>query len=102
MAELPEGFEMGRASSGFLDEIRTVLSRAQTALRTVGEHPRWYTKFREHTWTEPDENGKSEYLGLQGGESVPHPGADEGIAALNDLVQALERFERTGSTKWRG
>ena len=98
VSDLPDDFDMGRETSRFLDEIRTVLSRAKTARKYIGDDPKYYIEHPKHTWTDPDENGKREYLGLVGGVSVPHPGGTEAVKALDDLIEALEPFARTGKT----
>lgn len=91
--ELPEDFDMGRETSNFLVEIRTVLSRAETARRDIGENPVFLLG---PTYGMKD--GKYQYLDPP---RIPHPGADVAIKALDDLIKALKPFERTGPRKKR-
>lgn len=74
--------DRGRDVSRELTEVRTVLSRAQTALNTldhfvgVGHH--WGWKDRQHIELPLDED------------------IDEMRNALSETVRALARWERTG------
>jgi hypothetical protein len=103
--------DLRRDTSDFLVEIRTVLSRAETALSGIGDDPKYYFvkptpvfgepvpytyKVRSETRTT---TSRGEFLGYSDGVSIPHPGAAEAIAALKDLVTRLEPFRRVGRKK---
>lgn len=105
--------DLGRDTSNFLDEIRTVRSRAETALRAIGENPVYwivppqpiYGAPQLYTWTDRrgqvHESTQRKFIGYSKGTSIPHPGAAEAIAALKDLVEKLEPFRRVGKTPKR-
>jgi hypothetical protein len=111
--------DIGRATSGPLDEVRTVLSRARTALRYLGTDPskiRWHTQFpkpifsqerdRDISWTDGrgvrHERWTYSHLGYTEAETIEHPGAAEMIHGLQECIRLLEQFERTGKIKYRG
>lgn len=99
VSDLPDDFDMGRETSRFLDEIRTVLSRAKTARKYIGDNPKFYIEYPQPIFGQrKDHQTRGEFLGYSDGISVPHPGAAEGIKALDDLIEALEPFARTGKT----
>lgn len=117
MSNYPE--DIGRATSPPLDEVRTVLSRARTALKYLGTDPtkiRWVTKpsepifskerDRDVSWTDGrgvrHDRWTYSYLGCTEEENIEHPGAAEMIHGLQECIRLLEKFERTGKTKYRG
>jgi hypothetical protein len=102
--------DLGRDTSGFLDEIRTVRSQAETALRAIGENPVYwivppqpiYGPPEPYTWTdrrgEVHTSTRRSFLGYSEGTSIPHPGGAEAVAALKELLEKLEPFRRVGKT----
>lgn len=123
---MPDDFDYGSARSTFLEEVRTVLSRAETALNILQprghdddshprpperyylEHPQpifseteldvttWTDRFgHEHTY----KNRK--FMGYTEGKWIPHPGYDEGVAALQQVVDKLSKFRKTRKKKRR-
>jgi hypothetical protein len=78
--------DRGRDTSRALVEVRTVLSRAKTALFELERDERG-TEF-EH---KRDEQGR-----LISRSKYKDPDHDEMVAALRQTVDALERWERTG------
>ena len=104
---LPPPEDLGRSTSGALTEVRTVLSRAQTALLEleapfVGMHrelggPRWEVKGSRPIFGEPDEKGRRWGTGeWTTAVVVPHPQGDDMVAAMRKVVELLEPWERTG------
>jgi hypothetical protein len=69
----PASTDRGRETAWSLAEIRTVLSRAQTALTSITECPTMYPALWEH---DPDHA--------------------EMVAALTDVVDRLSPWRRTG------
>lgn len=94
---MSEEINLGRATSGPLTEIRTVLSRAKTALAYMKEYPWWW-----HEFSKPVFSKSGEYIGRSPGEKVRHPDIDEMISALETFVSAVEKWDRTGRTLHRG
>lgn len=83
----------GRESGEALTEIRTVLSRAESALRRIGP-----------------EGTETEWLGREAGTHQTYderragrhedPEADRMRAALQRVIDELEPWRKTGSTQW--
>lgn len=104
---LPPPEDLGRSTSGPLVEVRTVLSRAQTALFELeapyeGMHrvlggPRWTVEGSKPIYGPPDENGRRRGTG-EWTERVtaPHPQGAEMVEAMRKVVELLEPWERTG------
>ena len=98
--------DLHRDVSSFLTEIRTVLKRAETALATIGDDPRFVVKppervpgeFVTETWQYSDGPREVRVKKFTDAITIPHPGAAEGIAALRDLVRRLEPYRKTGPT----
>jgi hypothetical protein len=95
--------DLGRVSSRLLTEVRTVLSRAQTALG-------WYDEASE-CWrydggwmlqaeleTTPGRWGYTEdgTWGWIGPETIPHPDREQIRDALVKVAELLSPWERTG------
>lgn len=98
MGALPPEGEIGRAVSNVLTEVRTVLSRAESALRTIRRNPGWYLEMRESHWDK-----QSGQLVVDSPALVTeHPGIKEIIPALEDVIERLSPFEKTGKTKYDG
>lgn len=108
-------YEIGRLSSGPLTEIRTVLSRAETAL---GVLLRARGRFSElelepaEGHHEPDGLPQpSRYAGRMWQNTkwvvdkpairIPHPDLDEMCDALQTAISAMKKWERTGAPKRR-
>lgn len=113
-----DDFDYGTARSGFLEEVRTVLSRAETALdKIIGNNQlrRYYSVYPESIWSETefterrwtDRYGEEhvsrhpKYLGMTEGEWVDHPGLDKAVKALEDVIRELKPFEKKGRRKRR-
>jgi hypothetical protein len=86
-------YDPHRTRNGVLTEVRTVLSRAETALETIGDDPRWVV-----------EDGYWDYASSPpayvADVTIPHPDGAEIIAALRRTVAELERWR--GPNKRRG
>lgn len=83
-------YDPNKDVSGPLTEVRTVLSRAETALETLvtgGTVLRWDGK---QQWT----NGQWDR-----GTPIDHPDGDEMVAALRQAVVLLSPWRKTGSVK---
>jgi hypothetical protein len=84
--------EVGRQTSEELSEIRTVLSRAEDARKTLiryrdGHH------MRAGHWEYDGPGGRGRYVG---GTTEPDPDVQEMIDALGDAIDKLDRWRRTG------
>jgi hypothetical protein len=100
--------DLGRVTSNPLTEVRTVLSRAESALSVL-----------RHAKNDPDLRWSGGYLwkldGVWDGaypwrktdeelEEIPrivHPDLDEMIASLEGVVASLKKWERTGRPRRR-
>lgn len=98
----PEGLDPdGRRVSRTLTEIRTVASRARTALGTVTT-PIYYTD--EPLPGENERRTVHTFGGEPNGRGLTRtdvylwrdPATDEIVQILTDLIAACEKFERTG------
>lgn len=92
-----ETYERGNETTQALTEVRTVLSRAETALVSL-ERERasegtplssWQLRFPDEYDTHGD--------GLQHAD----PDIDDMIDALNETVKRLDKYRRTGKTRRR-
>lgn len=90
--EAPVGdvvYDPNRTVSAQLTEIRTVLSRARTALEVVDTSPDIIT--RQGVWQRREDGRGAEYVGR---ETAPHPEHADMVAALRRTVVELARWER--------
>ena len=82
----PPEYDPATSGSMQLTEVRTVLSRARTALELIEKNPDW--------------NYHSEYVdGVWVRRTVPHPEVDDMIKSLRDTVVSLSRWERKGKRR---
>lgn len=106
-------YDIGRLTSGPLTEVRTVLSRAETALAALdraaghyatleiepravhaefyGEPVRGYysgTTYQPRRWVED-----------KSAVTIPHPDLEEMRTALRATIESLRKWERTGAKK---
>jgi hypothetical protein len=98
---MPPDYDMGRAASMALTSVRTVLSHAETALHYWADQqpmevqPGKYIGHRH----EP-RDGYDPQTGYLGRETItPHPELAEMRAALEEVVEKLDRWRRTGRPK---
>jgi hypothetical protein len=113
-----EEIDLGRATSDLLSEIRTVHSRAESALRD-GEwisNSKWWikrpvkvfseTEYDEWDYVDPRGNvqkrRRPKDLGWSEGVHVPHPQRDEMRAALEKVVELLAPWAKTGKPVFHG
>ncbi len=82
-------YDPNRTVSAQLAEIRTVLSRARTALEVVETSPEIIT--RQGVWQRREDGKGAEYVGR---ETQPHPEHAEMVAALRRVVVELAPWER--------
>lgn len=78
--------DRGRDVSQELTEVRTVLSRAESAVKSI-------LRMREHPFTYPD--------GRYGGNRGYDPDGQEMIDRLKQVIELLEPWRKTGTTKRR-
>ena len=83
----------GRESGEALTEVRTVLSRAESALRRIGPPG------HETEWLRRSAGQQSTYADRSAGKHED-PDADEMRAALQGVVDLLERWRKTGPTQY--
>ncbi|WP_158881897.1 hypothetical protein [Amycolatopsis anabasis] len=97
--------DFGRDTTDVLVQVRTVLSRAETALKMLrgrdGTGPVYWVVPPQPIFsgTETNDYGGPQFLGYSDGISVPHPGGDEMVSALEGLIERLSPFRRTGRPK---
>lgn len=107
--------DIGRETSNNLVEIRTVLSRAETALeRGLSPTRREYHIRIDDPACSPEcpgrarneeaakTTGRNSYHGYEVHAEYPDPDYDEAYAALKELVTRLDKFRRAGTRKRRG
>lgn len=82
-------YDPNRTVSAQLLELRTVLSRARTALHIVETAPEIIV--RQGVWQRPTPDEPYEYVGQV---TAPHPDHTEMVAALRRVVVELARWER--------
>lgn len=88
-------YDRGQDSTNALTEIRTVLSRAETALLSLErERARagtplddWQLKYADPRTVDEDNR------------FIPDPDIEDMINSLNDTVRRLDKYRRTGRTK---
>lgn len=83
----------GRESGEALTEVRTVLSRAESALRRIGPPG------HETEWTGRKAGVRMDYDERKAGRHED-PDADAMRAALQRVIDELEPWRKTGSTRW--
>lgn len=104
-------YDRGTSTDALMVEVRTVLSRAQTALKTWPTDPRWYTVEPQPVYGEPEEytinlphghtltRVRGRFLGYSEGEWQPHPDGQAMREALEQVVELLSPWRRTGRPK---
>ena len=99
--------DLGRATSAPLVEVRTVLSRAETALESLKQHDgtdtwshfestpgMWVSKKgRSEACLDDFRAGAAEWVD---GEYIPHPDYDRMVTTLEEVVRLLSPWKRTG------
>lgn len=90
--------DRGRDVSNELTEIRTVLSRAEDARRTLWRYQAGEIGSREGHWG-PDPEGSRYAKWFDDGPYRQDPDVAEMIDALDDVIYRLERWRRTGRAK---
>lgn len=107
----PSPDDLGTETSGVLAEVRTVLSRARTALATLGDDPQWMVRGSEPIFGPPEEHTYERWdgktitttrqptVGWTPAVTVPHPDGLEMVAALKEVVRLLEKWERAPRRK---
>lgn len=104
-------YDIGRLTSPELVEVRTVLSRAETALDVLRDHP--YTDQLLHLedcrfqilnqqgelWDYDRDRGGHAVYDHSPCATVPHPDIAEMRDALQTTVNVLRKWERTGPKK---
>ncbi|GAA1701487.1 hypothetical protein GCM10009765_58820 [Fodinicola feengrottensis] len=106
---MPPDYEIGRLTSNELTEVRTVLSRAETALAFLNRHPEGELELEPMT-------GHWEIIGtirgFRGGTyqdkrwvidtqavTIRHPDLEEMRDALTTTVASLRKWARTGAKR---
>jgi hypothetical protein len=106
-------YDIGRLTSGPLTEVRTVLSRAQTALAMLEDAYGVYAKLEVEPAVRHEEPygdrvyGRFDTTGYQPRRIItdkpavviPHPDLDEMRDALRTTINMLRRWERTGAKR---
>lgn len=80
-------YDPHRTVSAALTEVRTLLRRAQTAIRLIEDDP--LIRVTEGEWDYSVQPAR--YVPP---ETIPHPDADEMIEVLKETVEKLKRWER--------
>ena len=82
----PPEYDPTTSVSTQLTEVRTVLSRARTALELIERNPDWnyHSEYVDRVWVR---------------HTVPHPEVDDMIKSLRDTVVSLSRWERKGKRR---
>lgn len=92
--------DLGRETSYLLIEVRTVLSRARTALYGYGNDPTWMSRERYYIvpsgWENANDPEDPHRIVPTDGVHIPHPDADEMQAAMEQVVALLSPWRRTG------
>lgn len=99
--------DLGRLVSAPLTEVRTVLSRARTAIDRIQRIQRGETYDGNGLVNEAGrragfEGGFDEWRARQASPEYviePHPQLDEMVDALSRVVALLERWEKTGAIR---
>ncbi len=92
-AEWEAAHPRGRESGEALTEIRTVLSRAESALERIGPEG------TETEWLGRQARTHPAYDELKAGQHED-PDANQMRAALQRVIDELEPWRKTGSTRW--
>lgn len=80
-------YDPNASTSTALVEVRTVLSRARTALEVLDYNPTFVVV--EAVWGRDQKEA----------ETIPHPELEEMQRAMRQIVAVLARWERRGSKK---
>ena len=98
--------DLTRETSDLLTEVRTVLSRAETALKNgqydlyTGRRLDWAEALFWIVEPKPVYSGPNwEFLGYSDGVSVPHPDREEMRLALEEVVRLLSPWKRKKGKK---
>lgn len=110
-------YDRGTSTDQYLIEVRTVLSRAETALaefehNSTDKGLRWYIVPRTpirgpdepFEWTDRSGTvhrllGPGEFLGYSEGVWIDHPDGEAMRSALVEVVKLLSPFRRTGRAR---
>ena len=97
---MSEEIDLGRETSTLLTEVRTVLSRAETALYGYGADRSWISaKAALLIEGEKGHRENGHYIVDSPAVRIPHPDRDEIQAALEQVVELLSPWRRTGPKK---
>ena len=88
--------DLGRLSSGVLTEVRTVLSRARTALDSLENNPHLVLESAQ-----PIRDEEGGFVGWTEPVTVKHPDIEEMIAVLSFTVDKLSKWKRTGAIRYQ-
>lgn len=90
----PDEIDLGRMTSSALTEVRTVLSRAETAMWVL--HREQDLILEHGKWERNPETGKCGYAGRV---EIPHPELDDMRRAMAQVVALLESWQKTGKSR---
>lgn len=93
----PTPIDLGRMQSTLLTEVRTVLSRAETALGSG----QWIQEAELHikpgVFRRLPDATEPPFCAHVGRESIPHPEREEILQALEKVVELLAPWRKTGT-----
>jgi len=89
--------ELGRLSSNVLTEVRTVLSRTETAIGYIERNPNLWVRYPKNLYSRETR----EYIAEVPGEKILHPDVEEMLAVLMFTRDKLKKWEKTGKAKHR-
>lgn len=94
-------YEIGRCTSRPLTEVRTVLSRAETALQHWSSFDALVVVEGEYVGHYSGRDDVDDYGYIGRVAITPHPDVDEMREALEKVVELLSPWRRTGRPKRR-
>jgi len=90
--------DLGRLSSNVLTEVRTVLSRTETAIGYIESCPHLVLESAKPVYTQ--EHPK-QFIGYTEAVTMKHPDVEEMLAVLIFTRDKLKKWEKTGKAKYR-